>query len=63
MSYTRGKKKRTQDIFLPSPLFIFPQCYFFVLRLYTLLNKDHCFSGKTEILAEFSLKKNLEFLK
>ena len=62
MSYTRKKKKKKTGHF-PFPLFIFPQCYFFVLRLYSLLKKDHPFSGKTEILAEFSLKRNLEFLK
>lgn len=65
MSYTREKKKKKKHrtfSFLPRSLSSL-NVIFFVLKLYTLLNKDHPFSGKTEILAEFSLKKNLEFLK
>ena len=57
MSYMRKKKKNRAFSFLPCS----SSC-FNVIFLH-LFNKDHPFSGKTEILAEFSLKKNLEFLK
>ena len=59
MSYMRGKKKKKNRTFSFLPCSSSCLSVIF-LRLF---NKDHPFSGKTEILAEFSLEKNLEFLK